>query len=109
MIAHFEKIGKNTIYGYARISSKEQADNSSLESQKEELLREGVPETNIYPEVESATNSIDKRLVFSKLIHETLKVRDSLFVSKLDRCSRNTLSFLQLKNLLSEKGVIFEF
>ena len=28
-------------------------------------------------------------------------------MTKLDRCSRNTLSFLQLKNQLSEKGVAF--
>lgn len=41
-MAHFEEISKNTVYGYARVSSKEQANNSSLESQKEELIRQGV-------------------------------------------------------------------
>ena len=30
-----------------------------------------------------------------------------LAVTKLDRCSRNTLSFLQLKNQFAEKGVTF--
>ena len=34
MTTHFEKISKNNRYGYGRISSKEQARNSSLESQK---------------------------------------------------------------------------
>jgi DNA invertase Pin-like site-specific DNA recombinase len=33
---------KNITYGYARVSSKEQAENSSLESQKKELICEGV-------------------------------------------------------------------
>ena len=98
---------KNIIYGYARVSSKEQAENSSLESQKKELVREGVEEENIFFEVGSATDSLEKRPVFWKLLDKTLKEGDSLVVSKLDRCSRNTLGFLQLKNLLSEKGVSF--
>lgn len=49
----------------------------------------------------------DISLIFCKLINKILKLGNSLVVSKLDRCSRNTLSFLQLKHLLSEKGVIF--
>ena len=36
-----------------------------------------------------------------------LKEGDLLAVTKLDRCSRNTLSFLQFKNQLTEKGVAF--
>ena len=42
-----------------------------------------------------------------KLINQILKEGDFLAVTKLGRCSRNTLSFLQLKNQLAEKGVIF--
>lgn len=42
-----------------------------------------------------------------KLINQILKEGDFLAVTKLDRCSRNTLSFLQLKNQLAEKGVTF--
>lgn len=98
---------KTITYGYASVSSKEQAENSSLESQKKELIHEGVKEENIWIEVGSVTDLIEKRPVFYKLINKTLKAGDSLVVSKLDRCSRNTLSFLQLKNLLSEKGIIF--
>ena len=48
MTTHFEKISKNNRYGYGRISSKEQARNSSLQSQKAELIKLGVPEENIY-------------------------------------------------------------
>jgi DNA invertase Pin-like site-specific DNA recombinase len=57
-------ITKSIKYGYARISSKEQAENSSLESQKKELINEGVKEDNIFIEVGSATDLIEKRPVF---------------------------------------------
>jgi DNA invertase Pin-like site-specific DNA recombinase len=49
---------------------------------------------------------IDPSFLF-KLINQILKEGDLLAVTKLDRCSRNTLSFLQLKNQLAEKGVAF--
>lgn len=107
MTTHFEKILKNNRYGYARVSSKEQAENSSLDAQKAELIQLGVPEENIYTEVGSATNVIQNRPIFFKLINQILKEGDLLAVTKLDRCSRNTLSFLQLKNQLAEKGVAF--
>ena len=40
----FPEIPTNCRYGYARVSSKSQEDNSSLESQKEEFRKLGVPE-----------------------------------------------------------------
>ena len=107
MTFDFEQISKNNRYGYARVSSKEQAENSSLEAQKAELIKLGVPEENIYLEVGSATDVIQNRPIFFKLIDQILKEGDLLAVTKLDRCSRNTLSFLQLKNNLAEKGVAF--
>ena len=107
MNSHFQQIPKNKRYGYARVSSKEQAENSSLDAQKAELIELGVPEKNIYLEVGSATDLIQNRPIFFKLINQILKEGDLLAVTKLDRCSRNTLSFLQLKNQLAEKGVSF--
>jgi predicted site-specific integrase-resolvase len=62
-----------TKWGYARVSSKEQTCNSSLQSQKDELIRREVSETNIYTEVGSATDSINKRPIFSRLVNEILK------------------------------------
>jgi hypothetical protein len=47
----FQEIPRNCRYGYARVSSKSQEENSSLESQKQELLSQGVPEKNIRVEV----------------------------------------------------------
>ena len=107
MITRFKQISKNNRYGYARVSSKEQAENSSLEAQKAKLIKLGVPEENIYLEVGSATDVIENRPIFFKLIDQILKEGDLLAVTKLDRCSRNTLSFLQLKNQLTyKKGYI---
>ena len=61
---HFEKISQKNRYGYGRISSKEQARNSSLESQKAELIKLGIPEENIYLEIGSATDVIENRPIF---------------------------------------------
>mmetsp|Transcript_2057 Transcript_2057/g.3322 ORF Transcript_2057/g.3322 Transcript_2057/m.3322 type:complete len:246 (-) Transcript_2057:2284-3021(-) len=107
MTLDFNKISQNKRYGYARVSSREQAENSSLDAQKAELMKLGVPEENIYLEIGSATDAIENRPIFFKLINQILKEGDLLAVTKLDRCSRNTLSFLQLKNQLAEKGVAF--
>ncbi len=86
---------------------KEQDENSSLSSQKDQLIKLGVPKENIYLENRSTTDAIPNRPIFFKLINQILKEGDLLAVTKLDRCSRNTLSFLQLKNQLAEKGVAF--
>jgi len=53
------------------------------------------------------TESIKKRPVFYNLIENQLKEGDCLIITKIDWCSRNTLSFLQLKSQLSEKQVHF--
>ena len=107
MTTRFEQISKNNRYGYARVSTKEQAENSSLEAQKAELIKLGILEQNIYLDVGSATDVIQNRPIFFKLIPQILKEGDLLAVTKLDRYSRNTLSFLQLKNQLAEKGIAF--
>ena len=54
----FEKISKNNRYGYARVNFREQAENSSLDPQKAELIKLGVPEENIYLEIGSANDAI---------------------------------------------------
>nr|AZJ16760.1 putative serine recombinase [Seminavis robusta] len=103
----FEEIPKNCRYAYLRVSSKSQEDNSSLESQKKELLQQGVPEKNIRAEVGSAADLIRERPVFHKLIEEELQENDLLLVTKIDRCSRNTLEFLKLQEKLFKKKVTF--
>ena len=103
----FEEIPKNCRYAYARVSSKSQEDNSSLEAQKEEFLRLGVPVKNIRVEVGSAADRIQDRPVFYNLIDYELKENDLLLVTKIDRCSRNTLEFLKLQERLHQNGVRF--
>lgn len=103
----FEEIPKNRRYAYARVSSKSQEDNSSLEAQKDEFLKLGVPVKNIRAEVGSAADKIQDRSVFYHLIDDELKENDLLVVTKIDRCSRNTLEFLKLQERLHKKGVKF--
>ena len=103
----FEEIPKNRRYAYARVSSKSQEDNSSLEAQKDEFLKLGVPVKNIRVEVGSAADKIQDRPVFYNLIDDELKENDLLLVTKIDRCSRNTLEFLKLQERLHKKGVRF--
>ena len=83
-------------YGYARVSSKSQEDNSSLKGQKEQLVENGILEENILVEVGSAANEIKNRLIFQILINRKLQEGDVLIVTKIDRGSRNTLEFLKL-------------
>lgn len=97
----------NIKYGYARVSSKSQEDNSSLESQKQELVRNGVLESNIIIEVGSATNEIKNRPGFQNLIQNVLKEGDTLVVTKIDRCARNTLEFLKLQDILFKRKIQF--
>nr|YP_003734627.1 putative serine recombinase [Kryptoperidinium foliaceum]ADI40412.1 putative serine recombinase [Kryptoperidinium foliaceum] len=103
----FQEIPKNCRYPYARVSSKSQEDNLSLEFQKQEFLRLGVPKKTIRVEVGSAADSIQDRPIFYHLIDSELKENDLLLVTKIDRCSRNTFEFLKLQKNLFEKSVTF--
>ena len=103
----FEEIPKNRIFGYARVSSKTQEDNSSLEIQKQEFIQKGVPLKNIRLEVASAADKIHDRPIFYRLIEDELKENDLLLVTKIDRCSRNTLEFLKLQERLHNNGIRF--
>jgi DNA invertase Pin-like site-specific DNA recombinase len=103
----FEEVPPNCRYAYARVSSKSQEENSSLKSQKQEFLHQGVPEKNIRIEIGSAADTICERPVFYRLIDQELTENDLLLVTKIDRCSRNTLEFLKLQERLHKKGVTF--
>lgn len=68
----FPEIPKNCRYAYARVSSKSQEKNSSLEGQKEEFMKRGVPKENIRVEVGSTAETIQERPIFQKLVDEEL-------------------------------------
>jgi len=97
----------NKKYGYVRVSSKSQESNSSIKSQKDQLIQNGIQAENIRIEVGSGANEIKNRPVFQKLMEEELKPNDLLMVTKIDRCSRNTLEFLKLQDILFKKNITF--
>ena len=77
----------NNKYGYVRVSYKTQESNSSIESQKQQLIQHGIEEENIFVEIGSGANEIKNRPVFQKLINQKLKENDLLMITKIDRCS----------------------
>lgn len=68
----FNEIPKNYQYCYARVSSKSQEDNFSLEAQKEEFIQQEVPKKNIRFEVGFTVDPLKERPVFKKLVNQEL-------------------------------------
>ena len=97
----------NNKYGYVRVSSKIQKSNFFIESQKQQLIQNRIEKKNIFVGVGSGANKIKNRSVFQKLINQKLKKNDLLMVTKIDRCSRNTLEFLKLQDILFKKNITF--
>jgi DNA invertase Pin-like site-specific DNA recombinase len=85
-------------WGYARVSSVGQ----SLESQLDELKKEGVPFSNIKSEHITGTKA--NRPEFNKVLR-ALKEGDTLYVTKLDRFARNTEDGIRIINELFKRGV----
>lgn len=92
---------KNTIYGYARVSTKKQADDgNSLEDQEKKLRDAGA--TVIIKE--KYTGSVNKRPELDKLLQE-IKPGDTLIVTTLDRIARSTSHGIELIDRLTEKNI----
>lgn len=87
------------LYGYARVSSKEQ----SLERQIQELLKFGVEEKNIKKEKMSAKNFSDRK-VYNNLVKQC-KAGDTIVFSSLDRFSRSISETVKQIEELKEKKV----
>jgi hypothetical protein len=64
------------------------------------LIQNRIKAENIRVEVGSAANEIKNRHVFQKLMQEKLQANDLLMLTKIDRCSQNTLEFLKLQDIL---------
>src|SRR5699024_8695838 len=88
-----------TIYGYARVSSKQQ----NLSAQTKQLLEYGVSKDSIYKEKVSGRTK-DNRIEFNKLL-DIVKANDTIVVTKLDRFARSTKDALNTIELLQKKGV----
>ena len=88
------------VFGYARVSTMEQ----SLDLQLDALLKEGIPQKNIYTDKVSSTKEARKSL--SKLL-KYVRDGDTIVVWKLDRLARSLIHFTNLMTNLKEKGVRF--
>lgn len=88
------------VFGYARVSTMEQ----SLGLQLDALLKEGIPQKNIYTDKVSSTKEVRNSL--SKLL-KYVRDGDTIVVWKLDRLARSLIHFTNLMTKLKEKGVRF--
>lgn len=89
------------IYGYARVSTKGQLENNSLEQQRMEILGR-YEQAEIYQEAYTGTST--DRPVFNTLL-EKLEANDTLVVTKLDRLARNTVEGIQIVEQLFNRNI----
>lgn len=89
------------VYGYARVSTKSQLDNNSLEQQEQEIKSKYIGATVVK---EQYTGSTTNRPKFKWLLGK-LKKDDVLVVCKLDRLARTTQEGIQIVRGLFERGV----
>lgn len=78
-----------------------------MEAQKQQLIQNGIKAKNIPIEVGSTATETKSRPVLRKLMQEELKSNNLLMVTKIDRCSRNTLEFLKLQDILFKRNITF--
>ncbi len=87
------------IYGYIRVSSRDQNEDRQLIALKDA----GVPERNIYPDKQSGKDF--NRPQYKKLLRK-LKKDDLLYIKSIDRLGRNYEEIQQQWRLLTkEKGI----
>lgn len=87
--------------GYIRVSSKSQAENTSLKAQRDAVLAAGA---EIVVEEVYSGGTVKDRPKFSKLIDD-LKFGDELIVVKLDRFARTVSEGTTLAKDLYDRGV----
>ena len=89
----------STIYGYIRVSTKEQNEDRQVFA----LREAGVPEKNIYTEKRSGK---DFDLPQYKKLLRKMKKNDLLYVKSIDRLGRNYAEILeQWRMLTKDKGI----
>ena len=88
------------LFGYARVSTKDQ----NLHMQFDALKKYGVEEKNIYSE--KITGTKKDRPAFTEML-KYLREGDTVVVYKLDRIGRSTKHLVDLINDFQEKGINF--
>lgn len=87
------------IFGYARVSSREQ----SLKRQIKELEEKGVDKKNIYKEFGTG-KSFQNRIEYQKML-DNCKVGDTIYFTSLDRFSRNVRETVKQLEILENRGL----
>ena len=90
---------ENRIYGYARVSSREQNTDRQLEA----LTKFGVPEQQII--IDRASGKDTEREGYRYLKHQLLRHGDTLVIKELDRLSRNKADIKRELETFKEMGV----
>ena len=89
----------NRIYGYARVSSREQNEDRQIEA----LTAFGVPEPNIIIDKQSGKDT--DRVGYQYLKRQILRRGDTLVIKELDRLSRNKSDIKRELEQFKEMGV----
>lgn len=90
---------ENRIYGYARVSTREQNTDRQLEA----LTKFGVPEQNII--VDKASGKDTEREGYQYLKRQILRNGDTLVIKELDRLSRNKSDIKRELEVFKDMGV----
>ncbi len=89
----------NRIYGYARVSTREQNEDRQIEA----LTRFGVPEANII--IDKASGKDTEREGYQYLKRQILRRGDTLVIKELDRLSRSKADVKRELEAFKEMGV----
>ena len=87
------------IYGYARVSSREQNEDRQYEA----LTRFGVPPENII--IDKCSGKDTEREGYQYLKKQILRVGDTLVIKELDRLSRNKADIKRELEEFKDKGI----
>ena len=90
---------ENRIYGYARVSTREQNEDRQIEA----LTRFGVPESNII--IDKASGKDTEREGYQYLKRQILRNGDMLVIKELDRLSRSKSDIKRELETFKEMGV----
>lgn len=89
----------NRIYGYARVSSREQNEDRQIEA----LKSFGVPEGNII--IDKASGKDIERVGYQYMKQQILRKGDTLVIKELDRLSRNKSDIKRELEVFKDMGV----
>lgn len=102
---------KNAVI-YIRVSSEEQVENFSLDTQesicRKEAARRGFVITEVFREEGKSAKTITGRPELMKLLdfcRRNRKTIDAVFVYRLDRLSRQTQDYLAIRKRLADNGI----